>query len=134
MAGGDILTTELIGTFEQGGPFYMGITEHTWIRCSPFKVFIYKVTDDIVIELFPDIEHIVGKSEAYGQVSRIIYGIKAATTCFLARVPGRWILPGFHGNAHHLITFLYQHHGRHAAVQAAAHRHQYSFLGHNIDP
>ena len=62
MTGGDKLTIQGIGSFQQCAPFDMGITHHAGIGCAAGQVFFNKIVNNSRAKFIPDIQHKMRKS------------------------------------------------------------------------
>src|SRR5574338_354649 len=87
----------------------MCIAEHTWIRCPAGKIFLYKIIDHKTAEFIPYIENVMRKSMLYRCHAGIIEAIHIAATRFFFTTAAAGIVPCFHGDTHHFITFIMKH-------------------------
>ena len=124
VARGDEAAVHLIGPFEQGLPFDMGITEHTGVRCATSQVLVYEVIDDIIAEFLADIDDEVVKTEIHGHLAGIVDAVQAAAARLLLGAATGGIIPCLHGDPHHLIPLFMEHDGAYGTVDTAAHGHQ----------
>jgi hypothetical protein len=60
----------------------------------------------------------------YGCLSGIIKRINITAARFFGTGAAAGIIPGFHGNTHHLVSFMMQHKSYHGTVNTAAHSYQ----------
>src|SRR5690606_20150103 len=111
---------------------YVCVAKHTGVGSPSCQVFACKVIDDVVAKLFSDIENIVWKPKAYGNISGIIYRVETTTTCLLLARTRRSIVPCLHRHAYHFISLFVKHYGSHGTIYSSTHSHQYSsVLTHN---
>jgi len=133
VAGGDKFAVQGVRPFEQGVPLDMSITEDARVGRASGQVFFYKVIDDVVAKFIANIDNEMVESHIYGYLAGIVDGIEAATAGFLLGASGVGVIPGFHGDAHHFVALIVQHHGRDGAIDSSAHGHQYaSVLTHTL--
>ena len=111
----------------------MGIAQHTGIGRASGQVFVHKIIDHVVAEIFPNIHDEVVEAHVDRYLPGVVDAIETTATGFFFITATIGVIPGFHGDADHLVAFLVQHHGRNRAVDAAAHGDQYpSVLTHYL--
>src|SRR5574343_576349 len=87
----------------------MRITHYTWIRRSSGKVFFYKVFYDKIAKFIPYIWYEMWEAMVYSRLPGIIERINITTSCFFGTGSAAGIIPCFHGDSNHFITFMVQH-------------------------
>ena len=102
----------------------MGIAQNARIGRAACYIFVYKVINNKIPELVPDIQYEVRESVVYGRCAGIIKGIQVTATGFFLAGAGRCIIPGLHGDTHHFIPLFMEHQGGNGTIYTAAHRYQ----------
>jgi hypothetical protein len=129
VAGGDKVAAQLVGTAQQSIPFDVGVAKHAGVRGAASEVFGGEVVDDEIPEFFPNINDVVRKTQAHGNVAGIVDAIERAAAGFLFGAAGRGVVPGFHRHADDFVAGFVQQHRGYRRVDAATHGHEYAALG-----
>ena len=79
------------------------------------------MVDNGIAKLGPDVQNIMGKTEANRDVPGIVDTVETTATCFFFSPTRRGIVPGFHGHTNDFVTFVVQHHRCQRRVDAATH-------------
>src|SRR5688572_6487984 len=70
----------------------------------------------------------------HGGHARVIETVEVTAACFFFATAAARIVPGFHGDTYHLISFFMKHEGGNGTVYTTTHRHQYFTLTtHNLN-
>ena len=123
MTSGNELTIQRVGAFQQGIPLDVSIAEHTRVRRTASNVFFYKIIDDKIAKFIPDVDDEMVKPHAHRNFAGIVDGVQAATARFFFGTSRIGIIPGFHGDANHFISFFMEQHGSNGTVDATTHGH-----------
>src|SRR3954469_25675035 len=99
----------------------MRIAHHTRIGGTTGEVFVDKILYHKAAKLFADIKYKVWKSMVNGSSTRVVETIEVTTPGLLFTTSGTCIIPCFHGNAYHFVTFVMQHESRNGTVDTTTH-------------
>ena len=131
MPGRKAICAELARHAEQVGELRPHIAADAGDRRAAGEIFVGELLDHIFAKCAFVVEHVMRDSEPVGDRARIGDVVARAAR---ALAPGcRAIIVKLQGDADHLIARIVQHHGRHRAVDASAHRYQYlAVLAHRL--
>src|SRR5687768_10808045 len=70
----------------------------------------------------------------HGGHARVIETVEITAACFFFATAAARIVPGFHSDTYHLVSFIMKHEGGNGTVYTTTHRHQYFTLTtHNLN-
>ena len=127
MTGCDIICTDLQTALQKRFPFDISVAGNTRIRCTPLKIFLRKIINDILLKFLSEIHNIIRNADPLCHSSGIVNRGKPAASvcscCFLRILR----LPDLHGHTDHIISLLFQKPCSNGGIHSSGHAYNYLF-------
>ena len=110
--------------WEQRTPFDVGIAQYTGIGCSACHDLRQQSCRSRNLQTHPDVDDKMVKTHLHRHLTAHRWWSPDCNNRVSFWIPAVGIVPGFHGNAHHFITFFMKQHGGYGTIYTSAHGNQ----------